>query len=59
MNNKEDYEKELKIEQEKLDLLIQSALNGPIVNNDGIITQSRKVDSLIEKMCIEKEINQK
>lgn len=45
-----DYERKLKREQEKLWRMIDATMNEPIAMNEEILTQSRKVDMLVERV---------
>lgn len=58
MDNFKIIEEQLKQEQRRLNILVGRALRGPIVKNQEIIDQSRKVDKLIKQIQQEKEKTQ-
>lgn len=50
MKRSKHYERKLKREQEKLWRMIDAMLDEPIAMNEEILTQSRKVDMLVERV---------
>ena len=50
MENLKDIEEELEREREKLHQLINEVKHAPILKNEAIIEQSRKVDILIARI---------
>ena len=50
MNKIKYYEKKLKKEQEKLWRMIDETMGEPIAMNEAILTQSRKLDILVERV---------
>lgn len=59
--NQRSHNKELENEKEKLNKLVDEALNKgiPITQDEAVIAQNRKVDVLVVKIQKEKELHRK